>query len=66
MAANVGRINNDEHKTSTAPSIKLALSQLRDELDMSQAELAAIIGVQQPSIARMENADHDPLLSTLK
>ncbi|WP_047963364.1 helix-turn-helix domain-containing protein, partial [Xenorhabdus khoisanae] len=47
-------------------SIKLALSQLRDELDMSQAELAAIIGVQQPSIARMENADHDPLLSTLK
>ncbi len=29
-------------------SIKLALSQLRDELDMSQAELAAVMGVQQP------------------
>ncbi|MBC8948497.1 MULTISPECIES: helix-turn-helix domain-containing protein [Xenorhabdus] len=47
-------------------SIKLALSQLRDELDMSQAELAAAMGVQQPSIARMENIDHDPRLSTLK
>ncbi|OWO80553.1 transcriptional regulator [Photorhabdus luminescens] len=47
-------------------SIKLALSQLRDELDMSQAELAAVMGVQQPSIARMENTDHDPRLSTLK
>jgi transcriptional regulator with XRE-family HTH domain len=47
-------------------SIKLALSQLRDELDMSQSELAAAMGVQQPSIARMENTDHDPRLSTLK
>ncbi|MEQ1968031.1 helix-turn-helix domain-containing protein [Xenorhabdus nematophila] len=47
-------------------SIKLALSQLRDELNMSQTELAAIMGVQQPSIARMENTDHDPRLSTLK
>jgi transcriptional regulator with XRE-family HTH domain len=47
-------------------SIRLALSQLRDELDMSQTELAVAMGVQQPSIARIENADHDPRLSTLK
>ncbi|HDL6964099.1 TPA: helix-turn-helix domain-containing protein [Yersinia enterocolitica] len=47
-------------------SIRLALSQLRDELDMSQTELASAMGVQQPSIARIENADHDPRLSTLK
>ena len=47
-------------------SIKLALSQLRDELGMSQTELAVAMGVQQPAIARIENADHDPRLSTLK
>lgn len=47
-------------------SIKLALSQLRDELDMSQTELAVVMGVQHPAIARIENADHDPRLSTLK
>ncbi|MGL4860615.1 MAG: helix-turn-helix domain-containing protein [Enterobacteriaceae bacterium] len=47
-------------------SIRLALSQLRDELDMSQTELAAAMGVQQPAIARIESTDHDPRLSTLK
>ena len=47
-------------------SIKIALNQLRDELDMSQAQLAAAMGVQQPAIARIENPEHDPRLSTLK
>jgi transcriptional regulator with XRE-family HTH domain len=47
-------------------SIKIALSQLRDELNISQTELAAAMGVKQPSIARMEQADNDPRLSTLK
>ncbi|HEN3303493.1 TPA: XRE family transcriptional regulator [Yersinia enterocolitica] len=47
-------------------SIKIALSQLRDELDLSQTQLAAAMGVQQPAIARIENPDHDPRLSTLK
>jgi predicted transcriptional regulator len=47
-------------------SIKIALSQLRDELNISQTELAAAMGVKQPSIARMEQTDNDPRLSTLK
>ncbi|MCT8342985.1 MULTISPECIES: helix-turn-helix domain-containing protein [Photorhabdus] len=47
-------------------SIQIALSQLRDELKISQTELAAVIGVKQPSVARMEQADNDPRLSTLK
>lgn len=47
-------------------SIKIALHQLRDELNISQTELAAAMGVKQPSVARMEQADNDPRLSTLK
>lgn len=47
-------------------SIQIALSMLRDELNVSQTELAAAMGVKQPSVARMEQADNDPRLSTLK
>ncbi|EGY29690.1 putative transcriptional regulator with C-terminal CBS domains [Candidatus Regiella insecticola 5.15] len=47
-------------------SIKITLSQLRDELNISQTELAAAMGVKQPSVARMEQTDNDPRLSTLK
>lgn len=47
-------------------SIQIALSMLRDELDISQTELAASMGVKQPSVARMEHTDNDPRLSTLK
>ncbi len=33
---------------------------------MSQTEMAAAMGVKQPTIAKMEQADNDPRLSTLK
>ena len=33
---------------------------------MSQTEMAAAMGVKQPTIAKMEEADNDPRLSTLK
>lgn len=46
-------------------SIRVTLSMLRDELNISQTELAAAMGVKQPSVARMEQADNDPRLSTL-
>lgn len=44
---------------------RITLSMLRDELNISQTELAAAMGVKQPSVARMEQADNDPRLSTL-
>ena len=44
----------------------IALSMLREELNLSQAELAKAMGVKQPTIAKMEQADNDPRLSTLK
>lgn len=47
-------------------STLITLNMLRDELNISQTELANMMGVKQPSIARMEQADNDPRLSTLK
>lgn len=43
----------------------VALNMLREELNLSQAELASAMGVKQPTIAKMEQADNDPRLSTL-
>ena len=43
-----------------------ALNLLREELQMSQTEMAAAMGVKQPTIAKIEQADNDPRLSTLK
>ncbi len=45
---------------------EIALSQLREELNLSQTELARVIGVSQPTLAKMENPGNDPRLSTLK
>lgn len=42
------------------------ISKLREELNMSQRELAAVMGVKQPTVAKMEQPDNDPRLSTLK
>jgi len=47
-------------------SIQIALGALRDELNISQTELATLMGIKQPSVARIEQADNDPRLSTLK
>ncbi|MEL4014666.1 helix-turn-helix domain-containing protein [Dryocola clanedunensis] len=45
---------------------EVILSKLREELNMSQTELARAIGVSQPTLAKMENPGNDPRLSTLK
>lgn len=44
----------------------VALNLLREELQISQTEMAVAMGVKQPTIAKMEQADNDPRLSTLK
>lgn len=45
---------------------EVLLSLLRDELNMSQTALAAAMGVSQPTVAKIEQPDNDPRLSTLK
>ncbi|WP_346807669.1 helix-turn-helix transcriptional regulator [Enterobacter chuandaensis] len=44
----------------------VALSQLREELNVSQTELAEAMGVKQPTVAKIEQPGNDPRLSTLK
>ncbi|MFP3103970.1 helix-turn-helix transcriptional regulator, partial [Escherichia coli] len=38
----------------------------REELKITQTERAAAMGIKQPTLAKMEQADNDPRLSTLK
>ncbi|WP_099074353.1 helix-turn-helix domain-containing protein [Proteus alimentorum] len=45
---------------------EITLAKIREELNLSQTELAQSLGVSQPSIAKLENVDNDPKLSTLK
>lgn len=45
---------------------EIVLSRLREELNISQTEMAAALGIKQPTVARMEQPDNDPRLSTLK
>jgi len=44
----------------------VALNQLREELNVSQTQLAAAMGVKQPTLAKIEQPGNDPRLSTLK
>mgnify|MGYP001145709388 FL=1 len=44
----------------------VALNQLREELNVSQTELANAMGVKQPTLAKIEQPGNDPRLSTLK
>ncbi|BDR96940.1 helix-turn-helix domain-containing protein [Proteus mirabilis] len=45
---------------------EITLAKIREELNRSQTELAQSLGISQPSIAKLENVDNDPKLSTLK
>lgn len=45
---------------------EITLARLREELSVSQTHLAEVLGVKQPSVAKMENVDNDPKLSTLR
>ena len=44
----------------------VALNRLREELNISQTELAAAMGVKQPTVAKIEQPGNDPRLSTRK
>ena len=45
---------------------EITLAKIREELNLSQTELAQSLGISQPSIAKLENVDTAPKLSTLK
>ncbi|GAA0346390.1 XRE family transcriptional regulator [Morganella psychrotolerans] len=45
---------------------ELTLATLREELAISQTQLAISLGVRQPAVAKMERVGSDPKLSTLR
>lgn len=45
---------------------ELTLVKIREELHISQTQLATSLGVKQPAIAKMERVDNDLKISTLK
>ena len=45
---------------------EITLARLREELSLSQMHLADVLGVIQPSVAKIENVDNDPKLPTLR
>ncbi len=45
---------------------ELALYRIREALEISQTEMSKVMGIAQPTLARMERNGNDPKLSTLK
>jgi len=46
-------------------AVKLELRWMREDLGLTQAELAKLAGVSQPAIAQLENPDSNPTIDTL-
>src|SRR5438445_590854 len=46
-------------------AVKLELRWMREELGLTQAELAKLAGVSQPAIAQLESPDSNPTIDTL-
>jgi ribosome-binding protein aMBF1 (putative translation factor) len=52
-------------RTALARAVALRLVQYRADHDLSQRALAAILGMKQPAVARLEAGDHTPSIETL-
>lgn len=46
--------------------LEMGLSQLREDLELSQKELAMALGISQPAVAQIEQRGNELKLSTLK
>ncbi|MEG9499015.1 helix-turn-helix domain-containing protein [Mannheimia sp. HC-2023] len=54
------------HKMAEELILEAGLSMLREDLEISQKELAEALGVSQPAVVQMEQRGNDIKLSTLK
>jgi len=56
----------EAREQADAMLLEISLSELREKVKMTQVEMAASLGVTQPSVAELEKVDRDLKLSTLK
>ncbi|MEG9531675.1 helix-turn-helix domain-containing protein [Mannheimia indoligenes] len=54
------------HKMAEELILEAGLSMLREDLEISQKELAEALGISQPAVVQMEQRGNDIKLSTLK
>lgn len=52
-------------RTALARAVALRLVHYRVEHGLSQTQLARVLGIRQPAVARLENGEHTPSLDTL-
>jgi len=45
---------------------EITLARLREELTVSQKQLAAALGLSQPAVVKLEKVENDPIVSTFK
>jgi ribosome-binding protein aMBF1 (putative translation factor) len=55
----------DEAEINLEKDIIIALAKAREERGMSQSQLAAVCGLPQPVIARLESSAHSPQINTV-
>ena len=55
----------DEQMIALEKELIMTLVKIREEKGLTQAQMAELCGVSQPTIARMERATHSPQLDSL-
>lgn len=55
----------DEQMIALEKELIMTLVKIREEKELTQAQMAELCGVSQPTIARMERSTHSPQLDSL-
>jgi ribosome-binding protein aMBF1 (putative translation factor) len=58
-------IRREHDRTALAHAVAMRVIEYRIDHGLSQTELARMLGMHQPAIARLEAGDHQPSLATL-
>lgn len=56
----------EHYRTQLANAVAIKVIQYRVDHNMSQADLARILNMKQPNVARLEAGDHAPTLAVLE
>jgi ribosome-binding protein aMBF1 (putative translation factor) len=55
----------EHERTRLANDVAIKVIQYRVKHGLSQADLARLLGMRQPNVARLESGDHEPTFATL-